>query len=102
MPAGTGVWVVKTKRSRALAPASAQAQQSRPWLDPALLEVSVKQNLPEGVVRLYLKPLAQGVPRLQARLRGLVGKAIDDFAMIAEAVERYWTHVESGELPRPD
>jgi excinuclease ABC subunit C len=26
----------------------------------------------------------------------------DDFAMIAEAVERYWTHVESGEMPRPD
>src|SRR5206468_1887051 len=26
----------------------------------------------------------------------------DDFAMIAEAVERYWTRVESGELPRPD
>jgi len=26
----------------------------------------------------------------------------DDFAMIGEAVERYWTHVESGELPRPD
>ncbi|TMQ68721.1 MAG: excinuclease ABC subunit UvrC [Candidatus Eisenbacteria bacterium] len=26
----------------------------------------------------------------------------DDFAMIEEAVERYWTRVESGELPRPD
>ncbi len=26
----------------------------------------------------------------------------DDFAMIAEAVERYWARVESGELPRPD
>jgi excinuclease ABC subunit C len=26
----------------------------------------------------------------------------DDFAMIAEAVTRYWTRVESGELPRPD
>jgi excinuclease ABC subunit C len=26
----------------------------------------------------------------------------DDFAMIGEAVERYWAHVESGELPRPD
>jgi len=26
----------------------------------------------------------------------------DDFAMIGEAVERYWTRVESGELPRPD
>src|SRR4030095_8044264 len=26
----------------------------------------------------------------------------DDFAMISEAVERYWLHVESGELPRPD
>jgi excinuclease ABC subunit C len=26
----------------------------------------------------------------------------DDFAMIAESVERYWTRVESGELPRPD
>jgi excinuclease ABC subunit C len=26
----------------------------------------------------------------------------DDFAMIGEAVERYWTRVESEELPRPD
>jgi excinuclease ABC subunit C len=26
----------------------------------------------------------------------------DDFAMIGEAVERWWTRVESGELPRPD
>jgi excinuclease ABC subunit C len=26
----------------------------------------------------------------------------DDFAMIGEAVMRYWTRVESGELPRPD
>ena len=26
----------------------------------------------------------------------------DDFAMIGEAVERYWTRVEAGELPRPD
>jgi excinuclease ABC subunit C len=26
----------------------------------------------------------------------------DDFAMIGEAVERYWTRVESDELPRPD
>ena len=26
----------------------------------------------------------------------------DDFAMIREAVERYWTRVESSELPRPD
>ena len=26
----------------------------------------------------------------------------DDFGMIAEAVERYWTRVESSELPRPD
>ena len=26
----------------------------------------------------------------------------DDFAMIGEAVERWWAHVESGEMPRPD
>jgi excinuclease ABC subunit C len=26
----------------------------------------------------------------------------DDFAMMREAVSRYWTRVESGELPRPD
>ena len=26
----------------------------------------------------------------------------DDFAMIAEAVERNWLRVESGEIPRPD
>jgi excinuclease ABC subunit C len=26
----------------------------------------------------------------------------DDFAMIGEAVERWWAHVEAGEMPRPD
>jgi excinuclease ABC subunit C len=35
--------------------------------------------------------------RMRMRARGP-----DDVAMIAEAVTRYWTRVESGELPRPD
>ena len=35
--------------------------------------------------------------RMRMRTRGP-----DDFAMIGEAVARYWTRVESGELPRPD
>jgi excinuclease ABC subunit C len=35
--------------------------------------------------------------RMRLRHRGP-----DDFAMIHEAVERYWVRVESGQLPRPD
>ena len=44
-----------------------------------------------------------GRPRksLYRRMRVRAGGP-DDFAMIGEAVERYWTRVESGELPRPD
>lgn len=44
-----------------------------------------------------------GVPRkaIYRRMR-MRNPGPDDFAMIAEAVERYWTRVESGELPRPD
>jgi len=45
----------------------------------------------------------QGRPRrgLYRRMR-MRRPGPDDFAMIAEAVERYWTRVESGDLPRPD
>jgi excinuclease ABC subunit C len=44
-----------------------------------------------------------GQPRkgLYRRMR-MRGPGPDDFAMIGEAVERYWTRVESGELPRPE
>jgi excinuclease ABC subunit C len=43
------------------------------------------------------RPLKRLYRRMRMRRPGP-----DDFAMIDEAVERYWTHVESGELPRPD
>jgi excinuclease ABC subunit C len=43
------------------------------------------------------RPLKRLYRRMRIRRPGP-----DDFAMIGEAVERYWTHVESGELPRPD
>lgn len=44
-----------------------------------------------------------GRPRksLYRRMR-MLRPGPDDFAMIGEAVERYWTRVESGELLRPD
>ncbi len=44
-----------------------------------------------------------GRPRksLYRRMR-ILRPGPDDFAMIGEAVARYWTHVESDELPRPD
>ncbi|HTR97893.1 MAG TPA: excinuclease ABC subunit UvrC [Candidatus Acidoferrales bacterium] len=43
------------------------------------------------------RPLKSLYRRMRVRRPGP-----DDFAMIGEAVERYWTRVESGELPRPD
>jgi len=43
----------------------------------------------------------RGRPGLYRRMR-IRRPGPDDFAMIGEAVERYWTRVESGELPRPD
>jgi len=43
------------------------------------------------------RPLKKLYRRMRVRRPGP-----DDFAMIAEAVERYWTRVESEELPRPD
>ena len=44
-----------------------------------------------------------GIPRkgLYRRMR-MRRSGPDDFAMIGEAVTRYWTRVESGELPRPE
>ncbi|MCC6349027.1 MAG: excinuclease ABC subunit UvrC [Candidatus Eisenbacteria bacterium] len=43
------------------------------------------------------RPLKKLYRRMRLRRPGP-----DDFAMIGEAVERYWTRVESDELPRPD
>lgn len=43
------------------------------------------------------RPLKKLYRRMRIRRPGP-----DDFAMIGEAVERYWTRVESDELPRPD
>jgi excinuclease ABC subunit C len=57
---------------------------------------------PEGAVAAVVAS-ENGAPRkgLYRRMR-IRRPGPDDFAMIAEAVARYWTHVESEELPRPD
>ena len=57
---------------------------------------------PEGAVAAVVAS-ENGRPRkgLYRRMR-IRRPGPDDFAMIGEAVERYWTRVESGELPRPD
>jgi excinuclease ABC subunit C len=57
---------------------------------------------PEGAVAAVVAG-ENGAPRkaLYRRMR-IRRPGPDDFAMIAEAVERYWTRVESEELPRPD
>jgi excinuclease ABC subunit C len=57
---------------------------------------------PEGAVAAIVAS-ENGVARkgLYRRMR-IRRPGPDDFAMIAEAVERYWTRVESGEIPRPD
>ena len=57
---------------------------------------------PEGAVAAVVAS-EDGRPRkgLYRRMR-IRRPGPDDFAMIGEAVERYWTRVESGELPRPD
>ena len=57
---------------------------------------------PEGAVAAVVASEG-GRPRrgLYRRMR-IRRPGPDDFAMIAEAVTRYWTRVESGELPRPD
>jgi excinuclease ABC subunit C len=57
---------------------------------------------PEGAVAAVVAS-ENGRPRkgLYRRMR-IRRPGPDDFAMIGEAVERYWARVESGELPRPD
>ena len=57
---------------------------------------------PEGAVASVVAS-ENGRPRksLYRRMR-IHRQGPDDFAMIGEAVERYWARVESGELPRPD
>ena len=70
---------------------------------PHLLVCFDISNLgPEGAVAAVVAS-QDGRPRtgLYRRMR-MRRPGPDDFAMIAEAVERYWTRVESGELPRPD
>ncbi len=57
---------------------------------------------PEGAVAAVVAS-ENGRPRkgLYRRMR-IRRTGPDDFAMLGEAIERYWTRVESSELPRPD
>jgi excinuclease ABC subunit C len=57
---------------------------------------------PEGAVAaVAASEDGRARPGLYRRMR-IRRPGPDDFAMIAEAVERYWARVESGGIPRPD
>jgi excinuclease ABC subunit C len=57
---------------------------------------------PEGAVAAVVAA-ENGAPKKSLYRRMRVRQpGPDDVAMIREAVERYWTHVESDELPRPE
>lgn len=57
---------------------------------------------PEGAVAAVVAS-ENGKPRRSLYRRMRIRRAgPDDFAMIAESVERWWARVESGEMPRPD
>jgi excinuclease ABC subunit C len=104
--------------AHALEDAAARAAGRRARFSPAVLELQRALDLPgppyrmvcfdvsnlgpEGAVAAVVAS-ENGTPRkgLYRRMR-LRHPGPDDFAMIGEAVERYWTHVESEELPRPD
>jgi len=130
--AGHGVELVRPVRGRearlvaiaernaalALEDAEARAEGRRARFAPEILELQKRLDLPtppyrmvcfdvsnlgadQAVAAVVASENGRALKRLYRRMR-IHRPGPDDFAMIAEAVERYWTRVESGELPRPD
>lgn len=104
--------------AHALEDLAARASGRRARHSPEVIELQQALDLPVPPYRMVCfdisnlggdAPVAaivaaeNGRPRkaLYRRMR-MRASGPDDFAMIEEAVTRYWTRVESGELPRPD
>ncbi|OGF04029.1 MAG: excinuclease ABC subunit C [Candidatus Eisenbacteria bacterium RBG_16_71_46] len=112
--------VASAERNAALAleDLEARAAGRRARFSPEVLELQKALDLPVPPHRLVCFDIsnlgAEGaVAAVVASENGQARKSLyrrmrirhpgpDDVAMIAEAVERYWARVESGELPRPD
>lgn len=104
--------------SLALEDVEARAAGRRARFAPAIIELQRLLELPVPPHRMVCFDISNlGADRAVAAVvasedgrarRGLYRRmrihrpGPDDFAMIAEAVERYWLRVESGEIPRPD
>jgi len=97
---------------------AARADGRRARFSPEIVELQRRLDLPSPPHRMICFDISNfgaegavaavvasedGRPRkgLYRRMR-IRRSGPDDFAMIGEAVTRYWTRVESGELPRPD
>ncbi|HET7226995.1 MAG TPA: excinuclease ABC subunit UvrC [Candidatus Eisenbacteria bacterium] len=97
---------------------SARAAGRRAHFTPEILELQQALDLPVPPYRMVCFDIsnlgAEGaVAAVVASENGRARRGLyrrmrmrrpgpDDFSMIREAVERYWTRVESGEEPRPD
>jgi len=104
--------------AHALAEIEVRGTGERARFSPAMLELQRELGLERPPYRMVCFDVSnlgpdQAVAAVVASEDGRARKSLyrrmrmrrpgpDDFAMISEAVERYWTHVESGELPRPD
>lgn len=130
--AGRRVELVVTRRGRerrlvdmaernaalALEEAAARAAGRRARFSPEILELQKALGLaapPHRMVCFDVSNLGaeHAVAAVVASENGRARKGLyrrmrlrrpgpDDFALIGEAVERFWTRVESGEVPRPD
>lgn len=112
--------VESAERNAALALEDLEARRSgrRAHFSPDVLELQKTLELDAPPYRMVCFDISnfgpdQAVAAVTASEDGRAKKSLyrrmrirrpgpDDFAMIGEAVERYWTRVESGELPRPD
>lgn len=104
--------------AHALAELEARGTGARARFSPPMLELQRELGLERPPFRMVCFDISnlgpdQAVAAVVASENGQARKSLyrrmrvhrpgpDDFAMMAEAVERYWTRVESGELPRPD
>jgi excinuclease ABC subunit C len=110
--------IAERNAALALEDAAARAAGRRARFSPEVLDLQKALGLaepPHRVVGFDISNLGaeHAVAAVVASENGQPRKALyrrmrvrrpgpDDVAMIGEAVERYWTRVESGELPRPD
>lgn len=110
--------IAERNAALALEDAAARAAGRRARYSPDMLELQRELSLAEPPWRLVCFDIsnlgAEGaVAAVVASENGRPRRALyrrmrirhagpDDFAMIGEAVERWWARVEAGEMPRPD